>query len=95
MDILAFQFLLAVLLFFVVNWIGGHSIASGYHQLSVFKQVDEAPAFNLVFRVVAPLVYLVITASLLYTVGLDDLVVGFYRVAVYYVAFRWFFNIVV
>src|SRR5690242_4422763 len=88
------QLLLAVILFFLVNWIGRHSLSSGYISLSLFAKADEAPAFNLLFRVATPVVYLILTASLLYTLRLDSLVHAFYMVAVYYVAFRWAFNIV-
>ncbi len=58
MEILLAHVLLAALLFMIVNWIGRHSIASGYHQLTLFAKVDEAPAFNFVFRVLAPTVFL-------------------------------------
>lgn len=89
------QVLLAALLFMLVNWIGKHSIASGYHQLSLFAKVDEAPAFNFLFRVLAPTVFLVVTAALFYWMGLDEFVVGYYRVAIYYVLLRWLFNLLV
>jgi len=85
--------LLAVVLFFLVNWIGRHSISSGYLQLSLFAKTDEAPAFNFLFRVFAPIVYLVVVASLLYYLHRDDLVRGFFLVAVYYVLIRGAFNI--
>ena len=58
--------LLAALLFLLVNWIGKHSIAAGYTQLSLFAKADEAPAFNVVFRALAPTVFLILSASLLY-----------------------------
>ena len=70
-DIVAVQLLLATILFFVTNWLGRHSISSGYHLLSLLETVDEAPAFNFVFRVATPLVYIAITAACLYAVGFD------------------------
>src|SRR5438105_2644614 len=85
--------LLAILLFFVVNWIGGHTISAGYHQLTLFGQVDEAPAFNTLFRVLAPIVFLLVTASIWYGLGLDLFVDNYWRVVVYYVLFRWLFNL--
>lgn len=87
--------LLAVLLFLLVNWIGKHSIAVGYIQLSLFAKTDEAPAFNFVFRVLAPTVFLILTASFFYWLGLDEFVVGYYRIAIYYVLLRWLFNIAI
>ena len=95
MALLACHLLLACLLFMLVNWIGRHSISSGYHQLTLFAKVDEAPAFNFLFRVLAPTVFLVVTAATFYALGMDALVVGYYRVAVYYVVLRWAFNVVV
>src|SRR6266849_9285412 len=91
---IALQILLAVILFFAVNWFGRHSLSSGYMSLSLFAKTDEAPAFNFLFRVAAPIVYLILTASLLYALQLDSFVRSFYMVAVYYVLFRWSFNIV-
>lgn len=93
-SLVAVHVLLAVLLFFLVNWIGRHSISSGYLQLSLFAKADEAPAFNFLFRVLAPVVYLVLVAALLYSVGLDVFVHEIFLVAVYYVVIRWMFNIV-
>jgi len=90
----AVHFLLAVLLFFVVNWIGGHAISAGYHQLTIFGQIDEAPAFNTLFRLLAPTVFLLITAAGWYALGLDVFVRDYWRISLYYVGFRWFFNVV-
>ena len=93
-SIIAVQLVLAVILFFIVNWVGQHSASSGYLSLSLFAKTDEAPAFNFLFRVAGPIVYLILTASVLYALRLDSLVRAFYMVAVYYVLFRWSFNLV-
>ena len=62
---------LAIALFGGVNWLGRHAVKAGYLQLSLYAQADEAPAFNFVFRVLAPVVYLHIVAAVLYSGGLD------------------------
>jgi len=94
-DVVLVQVLLAVVLFFVANWLGGHSISSGYHLMSLLETVDEAPVFNFVFRVATPLVYIAITAALLYGLGFDRYVQNYYAVVVYYVLIRWLYNIAV
>lgn len=63
--LVATHFLLALFLFFVVNWIGRHAMSIGYVQMSVIVQHDNAPAFNFLFRILSPIVYLVICATLL------------------------------
>jgi hypothetical protein len=84
---------LAIVLFFVVNWLGSHAVRAGYLQLSLFSKADEAPVFNFLFRVLAPVIYLFIVASVLYTLELDAWVIDLYRVTIYYVVFRWLFNV--
>ena len=49
---------LAIILFFTVNWLGKRSASFGYMHLSVFVRSDPAPAFNFIFRVFCPVVYL-------------------------------------
>ncbi len=85
---------LGILLFFLINWIGKHSYSIGYISISVFARVEEAPAFNFLLRILTPLVYLIITAALFYSVGLDRFVNNFYLVNLYYVTFRLLFNLV-
>ena len=87
--------LLALLLFFLANWLGRHSITSGYHVISLFEKVDEAPAFNFVFRVATPLVFLILSAAALYGVGLDLWVTNFYIVVFDYFLIRWSYLAVV
>lgn len=79
--------------FFSINWLGRHAMSAGYYQISFIAESDDAPAFNSVFRILAPLAFSVISASLLYAARFDYLVVDFYRVTVFYFAFRWGFNL--
>jgi outer membrane protein assembly factor BamB len=94
LDVFAVQFALAVGLFFLINWIGKHSFSIGYVEITLFLKNEDSPAFNYLLRVLTPLVYLLITSTILYTVSLDKFVVGFYRVSVYYILFRLLFNII-
>jgi hypothetical protein len=87
-------FLLAVLEFFVLNWMGKHSIASGYHRISFIQTVEDSPLFDVVFRVLAPTVFLVVTAAAWYALGFDAIVKHYWWVTVCYFAVRWSFNLV-
>lgn len=84
---------LAVVLFYIINWLGRHSFSFGYMQLSVFEKTDDAPAFNFIFRIAAPLVYILLVSSILYSLKFDRIVQGIYWVVIYHFAFRYLFNI--
>lgn len=80
---------IAIILFFLVNWLGKKSTIVGYAEFSTFTDKLESPLFNLVFRIVAPLVYIVIISALLYSLRFDAFVKDIYLVIVYYFIFRW------
>ncbi len=84
---------LAVVLFYLINWIGRHSSGLGYMQLTLFVRPDEAPAFNFLLRAVAPAVYVILAAAVLYTARLDQIVGHIWRVAAYYYFFRLAYNV--
>lgn len=85
--------LLAVGLFFILNWIGSHSIHAGYIRMSVLVKADEAPAFNFLYRAFSPVAYITIISAILYKLQQDWLVKDIYLVVVYYFAFRLVFNL--
>ena len=78
MDIFFLQFILGVLLFFLINWIGKHSYSIGYMGISIFVKVEEAPALNFLIRVLTPIVYLIIISSILYYLNLNKYVINIY-----------------
>ena len=80
--------LLAILLFFIVNWLGAHSSPMGYMQLSLGMQDDTSPAFNYLFKVLAPVVFMVLIAALFQLLGLQSLNKSIYRVVIFYWVFR-------
>ena len=88
------HWILALTLFSTINWIGSHAKPSGYISLSVFVRKDEAPAFNFVFRVLGPVVFVVIVAALFYWLNWDKLVESIWLVVLYHLAFRLAFNLV-
>lgn len=87
------HFILGIFLFLIINWIGRHSYSVGYMQISMFLKVEEAPAFNFLFRVISPIVYLFIVSAILYKIGLDRFVSNVYFISIYYVLFRLIFNL--
>lgn len=84
---------LAIALFFITNWIGHHSIHVGYIQLSILAKVDEAPAFNFIYRAFSPVAFITIAAAALYGIGADWVVQDIYLVVVYYFVIRIAFNL--
>jgi len=89
-----FQILLAISLFFIINIIGKYSPTSfRYYQISGFLQTDEAPAFNFSFRVLTPVVFIILISAILYSCSLDAYVKNIYIINIYYVAFRAIFTI--
>lgn len=93
LDIVIVQVILGCSLFLIVNWIGKHSYSVGYISLSIFVRIDEAPAFNFIIRILTPVIYLLIIASILYGLGLDRYTNGFYMVSLYYVFIRLAVNL--
>ncbi len=92
MLVITVHVLIGIGIFLLVNWLGRHSTAFGYMSLSVFAKADEAPAFNLAFRVLTPVVILVIVSAALYSVNLDWIVSDIWLVSVYYFGVRIVFN---
>lgn len=88
------QLALAALLFLSVNWVGKQSISVGYYQISRFADVEDAPAFNTLFRILAPLVFLIVTATAFYALGLRRVLDRYYLVVVFYFGIRWTFNVI-
>jgi hypothetical protein len=91
----AVHLLLALVEFFVVNWLGSLSVSSGYHKITFVQTVEDAPLFNVAFGVLAPTVFLVLTAAIWYIIGADAFVIDYWHVTVLYIGVRWTYNVVV
>ncbi len=78
------HFILALLLFFFVNWLGKRAEPMGYIQMSVVIQEDTAPLFNYLFKVLAPVVYIVLLTAIFQKIGLDAFVEKIYFVVIEY-----------
>ncbi|MBQ8703803.1 MAG: hypothetical protein IJ524_05465 [Bacteroidales bacterium] len=88
------QLLSAVVLFFIVNWIGSKSISIGYIQLSTSFTEDTYPAFNFLFKVIAPPVFLVLYSTFCQLLNADCLNTLCYLLVVYYWLFRALFIVI-
>lgn len=82
------HFLISVVLFFVVNWIGARAISVGYMQLDIVIQDDTAPAFNFLFKVLAPIVFIVLCAVGFEFVNLKQFNKNIYFITIFYWIFR-------
>ena len=81
------------MMFFIVNWLGKQSTSLGYIHLSVFARDDPAPAFNFIFRVLSPVVYLLLVSAALYALHLDRFVENIFFIVLYYFGIRLLFNV--
>jgi hypothetical protein len=88
-DIVILHFTLSIFLFFIINWLGKKSSFVGYVEFSNFSDKLESPIFNLAFRVVSPIVYLIIISALLYSFHLDRFVTKSYFIVIFYFLIRW------
>ena len=61
----------------------------------MFLKVEEAPAFNFLFRIISPIVYLFIVSTILYKIRLDRFVTNIYFISIYYILFRLAFNLII
>lgn len=92
-EVVGVHLALAILMFYSLNWIGKLAQPSGYLALDIFLKRDNAPAFNFIFRVFGPVVFLLIAACFLYLAKLDRFVQNIWLVIVYQLAFRLIFNL--
>jgi hypothetical protein len=88
MEIILFNLVLAILLFFVVNWIGLHAVDFGYTTTTLFEDVSESVAMNFAVRVLAPSVFIVAVSAGLVASGAAWLREGIYQTVIFYFAIR-------
>ncbi|KYG84486.1 hypothetical protein AWW67_05085 [Roseivirga seohaensis] len=62
---IAIYFILAIILFYIQNWIGSKSYSRGYIKFSLLDEKDEALSLNFMIKAVGPTVYLIITSALI------------------------------
>ncbi|MBO4612619.1 MAG: hypothetical protein J5671_05550 [Bacteroidaceae bacterium] len=90
MSIAMVHFIAAVVLFYLVNWVGARSISVGYMQMSIIAKEETAPAFNFLFKVLSPIVFLILFIVVVQTLNHKEFVQASYLIVVYYWLFRTF-----
>ena len=93
--IAAIQGIVALIMFFVTNWLGGHTpVDRGYVTLSLIAADDTMPAFNFVFKTLTPLVqYILFIALCQIVTPLAFLLANSYMIIVYYWLYRGLYYI--
>lgn len=87
---LAMHIALAVILFFLVNWIGEHAIDFGYRSTSLFEEPNESIALNFFIRALSPAVFIILFSSAAVAAGYPELRLGILKVVVLYYVVRAF-----
>ena len=87
---LTMHFGLAVVLFFLINWIGRHAIDFGYVSTSLFEEPNESVALNFFIRALSPAVFIILVSSAAVAAGRPDLRLGIINVVPYYYVLRAF-----
>lgn len=86
--LLALHVALAVVLFFLVNWIGKHTVDFGYVSTSLFEEANESVALNFFIRALSPAVFIILFSSTAVALDRPDLRLGIFMVAPYYYVVR-------
>lgn len=84
---------LAIALFTLMGWIGAHSRSYGYQSLSLSERVQEAPAFNALYRIMAPQVFIIIISAIFSLSGAFHYARDIWHVTILYFVVRWLFII--
>lgn len=86
---------LAFCLFLLVNWFGSKAgpLGLGYVQISLSMQVDTAPVFNYLFKVLAPVVFMILLYAFFQKCSLDRLNSYIYWVVIDYWLIRFIITI--
>lgn len=87
---LAMHLALALMLFFLVNWIGKHAIDFGYVSTSLFEEPNESIALNFFIRALSPAVFIILISSAVVAVGRPELRLEIFNVVPIYYVLRAF-----
>ena len=80
--------MLALGVFFLMGWLGSQSISFGYTAISAVTSDYNAPAFNFLYRVLTPIVFIVIISSIFYIFNFDGYVKDIWLVPLYYLIIK-------
>jgi hypothetical protein len=91
LDIFIIHIILAIILFFLMNWFGKKSKVFGYTEITIFIQDEDNPAFNFIYRVLFPAVFIVIISALFKFFEIDRYFYNIFLVIFYSFLFRIIF----
>lgn len=74
----------AIFIFLIINWIGEKSISIGYMQMTIVVEEESYPAFNFLFKAIAPVIIMILFVALAQAVHFDSFTVKCYLIVVYY-----------
>lgn len=80
----------AIIMFFIINWIGSKSVSVGYMQMSMVVKDDSYPAFNFLFKAIAPVILMIVFVAIVQSIHYEQLSTHCYLIVVYYWLFRVF-----
>ncbi len=88
MENLILHISLALILFFIQNWIGEKSYSKGYIRFSLLDDRDEALSINFAIKVFGPIVFLILTVASLQYYKINSVINNIINVVYYYLAIR-------
>lgn len=74
----------AIFMFLIVNWMGAKSISIGYMQMSIVVEEESFPAFNFLFKAIAPVIIMILFVALAQAVHFDSFTVHCYLIVVFF-----------
>jgi len=75
---------IAIFIFFLINWMGSKSVSIGYMQISIDMEEESSPAFNFMFKAIAPVIIMILFVALAQAMHFDSYIVHCYLIVVYY-----------
>ena len=84
---------LAIIVFFISNWIGKYSYSLGYHKIDFIVDREDSVAFNFSLRVLTPTIFIILLSAIFYYFNLDYLTINIYFVVFYSVVIRMSVNL--
>ena len=82
--IFLFHMLTAIFMIFIINRMGEKSVSIGYMQMSIVVEEESHPAFNFLFKAIAPVIIMILFVALAQAVHFESFTVNCYLIVVYY-----------
>ncbi len=82
--IVSIHLVTAILMFFIINWVGAKSISIGYMQMSIVVEEESAPALNFLFKAIAPVIIMILFVALAQAIHFEIFTIHCYLIVVYY-----------